>query len=71
LAHGEGVSKNVVEAAQYFKLSADQGNVDAQFNYGLALKKGTGVSENRVEAATYFRLSADQGNAQARAKLNT
>jgi TPR repeat protein len=30
LKNGDGVVKNLVEAAKYFKLAADQGNTDAR-----------------------------------------
>jgi TPR repeat protein len=34
---------DLIEAAKYFKLSADQGNSDGQFNYGNGLLNGRGV----------------------------
>jgi TPR repeat protein len=46
-------------------LSADQGNADAQLNYGLCLRDGRGVGRDYVKAADYFKLSADQGNDEA------
>jgi TPR repeat protein len=50
-------------AAHYFKLSADQGDADGQFCYGICLRYGKGVSSDMRTAAHYFQLSADQGNA--------
>jgi TPR repeat protein len=47
---------NYVEAARYFKLSADQGLAVGQLNYGICLHDGIDVSENCVEAARYFKL---------------
>jgi TPR repeat protein len=70
LKNGEGVPKNLVEAAKYFKLSADQGHAAGQNNYGFALKYGEGVPKNLVESAKYLKLSADQGNAAAKEELN-
>jgi TPR repeat protein len=52
----------VIEAAKYFKMSADQGNQDGQSRYGLFLERGTGVEQNVIEAAKYYKLSADQGD---------
>jgi TPR repeat protein len=52
-------------AAHYYKLSADQGNARAQFNYGFMLLHGDGISMNKSLAAHYFKLSADQGIAEA------
>jgi TPR repeat protein len=51
-----------VKAAEYFKLSADQGHADAQLHYGLYLHTGNVVNRDSVKAAQYFELSADQGS---------
>jgi TPR repeat protein len=37
LAQGEGLSMNKSLAVRYFKLSADQGLVEAEFNYSIML----------------------------------
>jgi TPR repeat protein len=57
-----GVSIDVVAAARYYKLSADQGHSAAQNAFGLCLCQGTGISIDFVAAAKYFKLSADQGH---------
>jgi TPR repeat protein len=44
------------------KLSADQGNADAQNMYGTHLETGSGVPQNATKATEYYKLSADQGN---------
>jgi TPR repeat protein len=49
--------------AHDFKLSADQGNADRQWLYGLCLQDGRGVPIDCASAAHYFKLLADQGNA--------
>jgi TPR repeat protein len=41
----------------------DQGNADAQCDYGLALQLCDGVPTKLVEGAKSLKLSADQGNA--------
>jgi hypothetical protein len=56
---------NKSHGAHYFKLSADQGDAAAQFNYGVMLFWGDGISMNKSLAAHYFKLSADQGIAAA------
>jgi TPR repeat protein len=58
------------EAVHYLKLSADQGNADAQFRYGLQLAKGEGVGRDRMQAAHYYKLAADQKHAYARLELS-
>jgi TPR repeat protein len=53
---------NYSKAAQYYKLSANQGHSGGQFCYGLCLEHGQGVSMNYSEAAKYYKLSANQGH---------
>jgi hypothetical protein len=48
-------------AAQYYKLSADQGKAFGQFDYGLALKSGRGVSEDLDQARLYLKRCNDKG----------
>ena len=57
------------EAARLYRLAADQGDADAQFNLGLMYKNGEGVSRDAVEAARLYRLAADQGDADAQFNL--
>ena len=47
-----GVTKDQKEAAKYYKMAADQGDVISMVNH-------------KAEAARYFKLAADQGNAKA------
>jgi TPR repeat protein len=63
--NGEGVAKNVVEAAQYYKMAADQGNAVAQYSYAVYLEKVEGVPKNVAEAARCFKMAADQGDTNA------
>jgi uncharacterized caspase-like protein len=52
------------------KLSADQGNADAQLRLGLFYEFGRGgLTKNDREAARLYKLSADQGNAYAQGNL--
>jgi TPR repeat protein len=39
--------------AHYFKTSEDQGNSQAQFNYGVIPNKGEGIAMNTSLAAHY------------------
>jgi serine/threonine protein kinase len=66
LKNGEGVAKDLKEAARYYKMSADQGNAFGQDKYGICLGEGEGVDKELKEAARYFKMSADQGNKDAR-----
>lgn len=48
---------------------AKVGDVDAQFEVGLAYEIGSGVKPNEVEAARWFRQAALQGNVEAQYHL--
>jgi TPR repeat protein len=52
----------LIRAAEYYKLSADQGNSSGQCKYGVCLQNGLGITKDLSGAAEYYRLSADQGN---------
>jgi TPR repeat protein len=43
-------------------MSADQGDPDAQFAYGMCLKHGGRTGADLEKAAEFFKLSADQGH---------
>ena len=53
---GDGVSKSIQEAIDYFKKSADLGYVNAMYSYGSYIK-------NFTESVKYFKKSADLGHA--------
>jgi TPR repeat protein len=48
---------------------AKVGDVDAQFEVGLAYETGNGVTRDEAEAARWFRQSALQGNVEAQYHL--
>jgi hypothetical protein len=53
---------DLAEAVKYFKLSADQGNMEAQFKYAVYLTESGIVHLDWIEAARYFRLAAGFGS---------
>lgn len=55
--------------ASYYKLSADQGHVRAQFNMGVIYHNGYGVDKDSKRAAYYFELFANHGNIKSREQL--
>jgi TPR repeat protein len=63
--NGMGVTQNYDEAVKYYKLSADQGCVNAQYNLGYMYYNGKGVAQNYDEAAKYYKQAADQGDLQS------
>ena len=65
LFNGKGTLVDKTEAARYFKMSADKGDIDAMYNYGWMLSKGDGIPVDKTEAARYFKMSADKGDIDA------
>lgn len=65
LRDGNGVTVNKTDAAYYFKIAADKGNVDAMLNYANIINNGDGVTADKIGAAHYFKLAADNGNVDA------
>ena len=62
---GEGLLKNLPEAARLYRIAAEMGHPDAQYMLGQCLQRGEGVPYNPVEAFTWFKRAADAGNARA------
>lgn len=52
-------------AAQWFKASAEQGNPQAQLNYGLMHINGDGVEKDREKALFWITSAAEKGNSEA------
>ncbi len=57
-----GREKNLVEAAKYYRKSAELGYSKAQNDYGYCCKNGYGVDKNYFEAVKWYRKAAEQGN---------
>ena len=58
-----------VEAVQWFRKAAMQGNATGQYNLGLMYAKGTGVGLDIAQAIAWFRKAAEQGDTGALFKL--
>ena len=56
LYNGIGVNLNKKEAAKYFKMAADEGDVSGMRNYAIMLENGEGMKANKREAARIFKL---------------
>ena len=68
-ANGDGVQKDIAEAAKWFRKAAERGSADAQYHLGIMYTGGNGVPKDSAEAAKWFRKSAEQGNAGAQHNL--
>jgi TPR repeat protein len=66
---GQGVPKDYVQAALWFRKAADQGDAVAQHDLGVLYENGFGVLQDYAQAATWYREAADQGNAEAQSNL--
>jgi len=55
--------------ADAFRVFAEQGDADAQFNLGALYFYGKGVSQDYAQAAAWYRKAADQGNADGQFNL--
>ena len=67
--HGQGVPKDDVKAAAWFRKAAERGYATAQNNLGVMYKFGEGVPKDNTQAVTWFRKAAQQGGAQAQLNL--
>ncbi|HLQ24975.1 MAG TPA: tetratricopeptide repeat protein [Acidiferrobacterales bacterium] len=75
--YGIGVSQDHAASMKWFRMAAEQGEADAQFNLariheskadGL-YRRARAVPANDGEAFKWYRLSAEQGHTQAQVKL--
>ena|GEM_PF-2810159 len=70
-AKGGGNTQNGAEAEKWFRLAAEQGNVEAQIYLARMYAEGFGVALNETEAVKWYRLAAEQGNGWAQYFLGT
>ncbi|MBV5327014.1 MAG: SEL1-like repeat protein [Chlorobium sp.] len=63
------VQQDDKEAVKWFRLAAEQGDVNSQYNLGCMYKDGKGVPRDNKEAAKWFRLAAEQGQVSAQFNL--
>ena len=68
-AIGDGVPKDAVEAAKWYRHAAEQGNAIAQNNLGAKYAAGVGVPKDFAEAVKWWRKAAGQGLAAAQHNL--
>ena len=66
---GEGVSQDYKIAVKWYRLAAEQGYADAQFNLGVMCDNGTGVTQDDKAAVKWYTLAAEQGDADAQSNL--
>ncbi len=62
---GEGVPKDHVAAAKWFRRAADKGHRDAQFQLGVMYRDGLGMPADEAAAKRWLREAADLNHEQA------
>ena len=68
-AEGDGVARDDVRAAMWYRRAAAQGYASAEYNLGFLHLQGRGVARSDVEAAQWFTRAAERGHAQAQGML--
>ncbi|WP_420427476.1 tetratricopeptide repeat protein [Algiphilus sp.] len=61
---GQGVARDLVAAAAWYRRAAEAGDPVAQVHLGEAYEAGSGVARDNQAAARWFREAAAQGDAQ-------
>ena len=70
-AEGVGVVRNMIEAAKWYRMAADQGEPLGQRSIGLCYAKGEGVAKDMIYAAKWYLRAAEQGDALAQNYLGS
>jgi S1-C subfamily serine protease len=66
---GQGVPQDYQQAAHWYRLAAEQGDADEQYEVGHLYYTGQGVPQDYRQSAYWWRLAAEQGHANARTNL--
>jgi hypothetical protein len=66
---GKGVRQDYAQAAQWWRMAAEQGNPSAQNNLGLLYSEGQGVQQSYTQAVAWYSKAGQQGNAEAQRNL--
>lgn len=64
---GDGVPQDFKEAFKWYRLAANQGDADAQYNLGFVYEYGDGVAQDYVQAYLWYSLviTSDSKNTDA------
>jgi len=66
---GMGVTRNEEMAHEWFRLSAEQGNREAQYSLGQMKESGSGCRASEVEAAQWYEKAAKNGHPAAQLSI--
>jgi localization factor PodJL len=68
-AFGDGVAQDYQKAAEQFRIAAQQGLPDAQYNLGALYDNGLGVPRDPVRAVIWYHSAAEAGHPSAQLNL--
>ncbi len=66
---GKGVPRDGVEALRWYRLAAEQGDAEGQYEMAAMLASGQGGRKDDFEAVRWLRKAADQGYLRAQNRL--
>jgi uncharacterized protein len=69
--NGNGVTRNVVEGAEWLHKAAQQGHVPAQCDLGVMYQKGVGVEQSYKDSLKWYHAAAEQGDTVAQHNLGS
>jgi hypothetical protein len=67
--NGYGTTKDILEAFNWYKKAAEQGDAVAMTNLGKGYYNGTGVAKNEKEAEAWLKKAIEKGNNDAKTFL--
>jgi uncharacterized protein len=59
---GQGIAQDYGEARKWYRMAAEQRNLEAQFNLGVMYEQGRGVPQDLLRAHMWFNLAASQSS---------
>ena len=57
--HGKGVTKNISQAINWYRIAGEQGDALSLYNLGTLYYKGSGIEQNKHVAKELFGRSCD------------
>ena len=64
--NGQGVAQDYSAAMKWYRMAADQGHANAQYNLGIMYYQGQGVPQNTSEALRWLHKAQVQGDERAK-----
>ncbi len=62
---GKSVAQDSAEAIRWFRLAAEQGHANAQYNLGLICVTGEGVLQDNIRAHMWYNIASFNGLEEA------